>query len=74
MGPDGSTIQNIISDGPGGGDENLHLTYVFELLWPDVEAGSKKDEELQSQFQNESEVAVPHTIEVIRKLVVAGEL
>lgn len=71
---DGSVVKNIISDGPGGGDEDFYMTYTFELFRPEIKPGSKEDGELVEKYRKMSKRAVDGTIAVIRKLVVAGEL
>jgi hypothetical protein len=67
-------IQNIVSDGPGGTDKDLHMTYAFEWLCPQVQAGSQKEKELQEQYQKMAMMAVNSSIVSIRRLVVAGEI
>jgi hypothetical protein len=39
---DGSVIKNIVSDGPSGEKEDLHMTYAFEFSLPDVAEGSEE--------------------------------
>lgn len=43
MQEDGTVIKNIISDSGDGGDENLHMTYVFEFDFPGIEEGSEEE-------------------------------
>jgi hypothetical protein len=38
---DGSVVKNIISDSGEGGAENLHMTYAFEMDFPQFEEGSE---------------------------------
>ena len=55
-------------------EEELNLTYFFEWLHPDVEAGSEKEKELTEEHKNLGKVSVDKSIESIRRMVVAGEL
>jgi hypothetical protein len=71
---DRSVISNIISDGPGGTDKDLYMTYVFEWLRPKVEAGSEKEKELRAEYEKMAKMAVESSIGSIRRMVVAGEI
>lgn len=44
--PDGSTIANIVSDGPDG---ELLMTYAFEWRYPDVKEGSEEAKALEEK-------------------------
>lgn len=55
-------------------EEELNLTYFFEWLHPDVEAGSEKEKELTEEHSRLGKLAVDKSIESIRRMVVAGEL
>lgn len=74
--PDGSTISNIISAGPGGEEAgDLNMTYAFEWLHPEVDA---KDEEgvraLKEKHAGTAKMAVEKSIEAMRKMVVDGRI
>jgi len=70
---DGTTISNIISDGPGGPDD-LMLTYSFEWKHPDIEEGSPKIDALMERHSKTAKMAVDKTIEHVRNLVQSGKL
>jgi hypothetical protein len=40
----GTHIRNIVSEGPGYGLDQLHMTYTFEFLRPELEEGSEAAE------------------------------
>jgi hypothetical protein len=58
---DGSTIRNIVSDGPGG-DEDLHMTYVFEFRLPKVQEGSEQAEKEAQRLKGVSTYVLPRII------------
>ncbi|KAH8688988.1 hypothetical protein BGW36DRAFT_352301 [Talaromyces proteolyticus] len=65
--PDGTTIQNIISQGADG---SLYMTYAFEFLHPGL---SEKDLAVKTeQYRVNSKMAVESSIAVIRKMVEEG--
>lgn len=70
----GSMISNIVSEGPGGTEGDLHMTYVFEWRHPEVEAGGAEEEELTVKHRGMAKMAVDGTIQTLRKLAAAGEL
>ncbi|KAL1304833.1 hypothetical protein AAFC00_003760 [Neodothiora populina] len=72
--PDGSTVTNTISQGPTGQPDDLCMTYSFQWLLPDVEAGSKKEDEARTQYSGMAKMAVDKSIEAIRRLVGEGKL
>ncbi|KAF2423696.1 DUF1857-domain-containing protein [Tothia fuscella] len=72
--PDGSTISNIISDGPIGDPTDLYLSYSFEWIHEGVEAGSEEAKKLQEDHRKTAKMAVDKTIETIRKLVNDGKI
>ena len=72
--PTGAVITNTISDGPGMTDQDLHMTYFFEWLHPDVEAGSEKEKTLTEEHRKRGKMSVDKSIEAIRRMAVAGEL
>lgn len=71
---DGSVISNIISDGPSGKPEDLYMTYAFQWLHPDVEAGGAKEKELMESHKAMAKMAVDKSIEAIRRLVGEGKI
>jgi len=68
----GSTISNVISDGPSGKADDLHMTYIFEWIHEDVESGSSKADELRTKHKAMAKMAVDKSIESIRRMVVDG--
>jgi hypothetical protein len=48
------------------------MTYVFEWLHPETEAGGKEASGLEEKYKNMAKMAVEKSIESIRKMV--GEL
>ena len=42
---DGSHVRNIVSDGPSGDLDDLHMTYAFEFRFPHIQDGSPEAEE-----------------------------
>ncbi|KAE9968403.1 hypothetical protein BLS_005886 [Venturia inaequalis] len=71
---DGTTISNIISDGPSGEPNDLFLTYSFEWKHPNVEAGSAEAEQVQAKHKKTAKMAVDSTIETIRRMAKEGSL
>lgn len=71
---DGSVISNVISDGPSGEPSDLYMTYAFQWLHPDVEAGGAKAEELMKGHKATAKMAVDKSIEAIRRLVNEGKI
>jgi len=70
--PDGSTISNIISEGPS---HDLNMTYAFEWLHPDVPADdAAKIEELRQKYYGIAQMAVEKSIECLRRLAGEGKL
>lgn len=69
----GSLVSNIISQGAGG-DMDLYMTYTFQWLHPEVEAGSPKVAELQKTYTGMAKMAVEKSIESIRRLVGEGKI
>jgi hypothetical protein len=72
--PTGAVITNTVSDGPGMTDQDLYMTYFFEWLHPDVEAGSEKEKTLTEEHRRRSKMSVDKSIEAIRRMAIAGEL
>ena len=74
--PDGSKVQNIVSQGAGEDGVDLYMTYSFEWLHPECE-GENGKKELQEKRQKETKVAkmaVEETIRVIRQMVQDGRI
>ncbi|XXH02533.1 hypothetical protein Hte_008909 [Hypoxylon texense] len=69
--PDGSTISNIVSDGPDGA---LLMTYAFEWRYPDVREGSEEAKALEEKSWKTAKMAVHGSIDTIRRLVKDGEI
>lgn len=67
-------ISNIVSEGPGGTEQDLNMTYFFEWRHPEVEAGGADEEELTIKCRGMAKMAVNGTIETLRKLAIACEL
>jgi hypothetical protein len=59
--PTGAVITNMISDGPNMTDE-LQMTYIFESLHPNVEAGSDQENELMKQHRMRGKMSVDKSI------------
>ena len=57
-------VTNIISDGPKGTAEDLHMTYVFEWRHPEIEADSAEAKELHTKHAGRAKMAVDKSIEV----------
>ncbi|KAK5005322.1 hypothetical protein LTR16_007041, partial [Cryomyces antarcticus] len=72
--PDGSTISNIISDGPSGQPSDLYMTYAFQWLHPEIERGSKVEAEALVMRKKTAKMAVEKSIESIRRMVKEGEI
>ncbi|KAI1496806.1 hypothetical protein F5X99DRAFT_50547 [Biscogniauxia marginata] len=69
--PDGSTVTNVISAGPGG---ELLMTYVFEWRHPDVAEGSAEARELEEGHWKVGKMAVESSIDSIRRFVNEGKI
>ncbi|KAI1209212.1 DUF1857-domain-containing protein [Annulohypoxylon truncatum] len=69
--PDGSTVSNIVSEGPDGG---LMMTYAFEWRYPGVKEGSEEARVLEERSWKTAKMAVHGTIDTIRRLVKDGEI
>lgn len=55
-------------------DNDLNLSYIFEWLHDDVEAGSEKHKELVEEHRMGAKLAVDKSIQAMRKMAIAGEL
>ncbi|KAF2809582.1 DUF1857-domain-containing protein [Mytilinidion resinicola] len=71
---DGSIIRNLISDGPAGTVEDLHMTYMFEWLFPNLEEGSAEAEEQFKKSKAMAKMAVDGSINTIREMVKDGRI
>jgi hypothetical protein len=71
---DGSVVKNIVSDNGAGGDENLHMTYAFEMDFPQIEDGSKEAEAQLSKMKGTARMAVEKSIDTIRAMVGDGRI
>ncbi|OAK96007.1 DUF1857-domain-containing protein [Phaeosphaeriaceae sp. SRC1lsM3a] len=71
---DGTTVKNIISASGPGGDENLHMTYVFEFDFPQLEEGSEAANAQLEKVQGNARMAVEKSIETIREMVLDGRI
>jgi hypothetical protein len=74
--PDGSKVQNVISQGPGEQGVDLYMTYTFEWLHPECEgeAGKKELEEKRQKETKMAKMAVEETIRVMREMVKDGRI
>jgi hypothetical protein len=72
---DGTHIRNVISDGPSGQPEDLHMTYMFEIKLPaHVQSGSEEVEKERVKFKGMAKMAVEKSIEAIREMVKDGRI
>ncbi|KAH7085100.1 hypothetical protein BKA63DRAFT_559750 [Paraphoma chrysanthemicola] len=71
---DGSVIKNIVSDGPGGGVEDLQMTYAFEFNLPKIEEGSAEASAELKRLKGMSKMAVEKSIDTIRQMVIDGRI
>ncbi|KAJ9133326.1 hypothetical protein NKR23_g10834 [Pleurostoma richardsiae] len=67
--PDGSKVQNIISEGAGG---ELYMTYTFEWLHPELEGNQSALVEKQAKEKAMAKTAVESTIVAMREMVKDG--
>ncbi|KAF2013778.1 DUF1857-domain-containing protein [Aaosphaeria arxii CBS 175.79] len=70
---DGTQIRNIVSDGPSGEPDDLHMTYVFEYRLPNVEAGEAEAKE-RKRLLALAKTAVESSIKTIREMVQDGRI
>jgi hypothetical protein len=74
--PDGSKVQNVISQGAGEEGVDLYMTYTFEWLHPECE-GENGKQELEAKKQKEVKIgkmAVEETIRTMRQMVKDGKI
>lgn len=50
------------------------MTYTFEWVYEDVEAGSQKHKDLELEHRKGAQMAVHKSIEALRRMGAAGEL
>jgi hypothetical protein len=55
-------------------DNDLNLSYIFEWLHDDVEAGSEQHKKLVEEHRRGAKLAVDKSIQAMRKMAIAGEL
>ncbi|KIW96697.1 uncharacterized protein Z519_02088 [Cladophialophora bantiana CBS 173.52] len=72
--PDGSKVQNIVSQGQGAEGEDLYMTYTFEWLHPECEGDVKALEEKKQKETKIAKMAVEETIRVMREMVKDGRI
>lgn len=71
--PDGSKVQNVISQGRGG-HSDLYMTYTFEWLHPECEGDEQALAAKREKEWNVAKMAVEKTIEVMREMVKDGRI
>jgi len=72
---DGSLVCNTVSDGPSGTDNDLQMTYSFQLIYPDIQEGdSAKIAEVMKQQKGMAKMAVESSIQTIRDMVKDGRI
>ncbi|EXJ64945.1 hypothetical protein A1O7_01284 [Cladophialophora yegresii CBS 114405] len=72
--PDGSKVQNVISQGAGEEGVDLYMTYTFEWLHPECEGAQKELEEKRRKETQVAKMAVEETIRVMREMVRDGRI
>ncbi|KAF3038885.1 hypothetical protein E8E11_003119 [Didymella keratinophila] len=70
---DGTHIRNVVSDGPSGEQEDLHMTYMFEFNLPHVK-GSEEQEKETKRLKGMAKMAVEKSIDTIRDMVKDGRI
>ncbi|KAF2269284.1 DUF1857-domain-containing protein [Lojkania enalia] len=72
---DGTHIRNVLSDGPSGELEDLHMTYMFEFNLPNItNIDAEAVEKEKSRLKAMSKMAVESSIDVIREMVKDGRI
>lgn len=61
---DGSEVANIVGDGPSGDEHDLHLTYAFKWVMPDIAEGSEEAKQTLAKQQEVSGAALTSKIQV----------
>ena len=72
--PDGALITNTVSDGPGLTEDDMHMTYTFELRYPEVKEGSDEYKKKVEEHKKLAQMAVQKSLDSMRKMASAGEL
>lgn len=67
--PDGSKVENIISEGPDG---ELYMTYTFEWLHPELEGDDAGLQQKREQETKLAKMAVQSTLKAMREMVEDG--
>jgi len=67
--PDGSKVQNIVSEGADG---ELYLTFSFEWMHPELEGDEDALQEKLKQEKGLAKMAVESTIKAMREMVADG--
>lgn len=70
---DGTHIRNVVSDGPSGEAEDLHMTYMFEVDLPHAQ-GSEEQEKEVKRLKGMAKMAVEKSIDTIRDMVKDGRI
>ncbi|EXJ96280.1 hypothetical protein A1O1_01406 [Capronia coronata CBS 617.96] len=71
--PDGSKVQNVISQGAQG-DKDLYMTYTFEWLHPECEGDEAALAAKREKEWAMAKTAVEKTLEVMREMVKDGRI
>lgn len=69
--PDGSKVQNVISQGSQG---ELYMTYTFEWLHPECEGDEEALKHKRDKEWTIAKMAVEETIRVMREMVKDGRI
>lgn len=70
---DGTHIRNVVSDGPSGEAEDLHMTYMFEFSLPHAQGSEEQEKEIK-KLKGMAKMAVEKTIDTIRDMVKDGRI
>lgn len=70
---DGTHIRNVVSEGPSGELEDLHMTYMFEFDLPHAK-GSEEEGKAVEKLKGMARIAVEKTVDVIREMVKDGRI
>lgn len=71
--PDGSKVQNVISQGAGEEGVDLYMTYTFEWLHPECKTAEELAEKRAKEVKI-AKMAVEETIRVMREMVKDGRI
>ncbi|KAK1763410.1 hypothetical protein QBC33DRAFT_550064 [Phialemonium atrogriseum] len=67
--PDGSKVQNIVSEGQDG---ELYMTYTFEWMHAELEGDDIALQQKREQEKRMARMAVENTLKVMREMVADG--